>query len=97
VIVDAVLAGTIRAGTQFGAQALASGFESRMSVREALIRLETRGIVQVGPRRGSFVVEQQAMQETFHARCAPEMGIWKLPSTFPSTFPWPFPPGERAL
>ena len=57
-IVNAVLAGRIRAGTRLSEQALATLFSvSRTSVREALIRLETRGIVQSSPRRGWFVVE----------------------------------------
>ena len=46
-IVDAVLAGRIRAGMRQGARAFASLF--RTSVREALIRLATCGIVQVSP------------------------------------------------
>ena len=78
VIVDAVLAGQIRAGTRLAEQALASLFEvSRTSVREALIRLETRGIVQSNPRRGWFVVEPslEEAQEAFQARRAIEMGI----------------------
>ena len=78
VIVDAILAGRIRAGTRLGEQALATLFEvSRTSVREALIRLEARGIVQVSPRRGWFVIEPSLAeaQEAFQARCAIEMGI----------------------
>jgi DNA-binding GntR family transcriptional regulator len=78
IIVDAVLAGRIRAGMRLGEQALATLFQvSRTSVREALIRLETRGIVQVSPRRGWFVVEPslEEAQEAFQARCAIEMGI----------------------
>jgi DNA-binding GntR family transcriptional regulator len=78
VIVDAILSGRIRAGTRLGEQALATLFAvSRTSVREALIRLETRGIVQVSPRRGWFVVEPslEEAQEAFQARCAVEMGI----------------------
>jgi DNA-binding GntR family transcriptional regulator len=78
VIVDAVLSGGIRAGTRLGEQALATLFAvSRTSVREALIRLETRGIVQVSPRRGWFVIEPslEEAQEAFQARRAVEMGI----------------------
>ena len=50
---------------------------SRTMVREALIRLETRGIVHVSPRRGWFVVEPSLdeAQEAFQARCAIEMGF----------------------
>lgn len=78
VIVDAILAGRIRAGTRLGEKALASLFTvSRTSVREALIRLEARGIVQVSPRRGWFVIEPsfEEAQEAFQARRAIEMGI----------------------
>ena len=78
VIVDAILAGRIRAGTRLGEQALATLFDvSRTSVREALIQLEARGIVQVIPRRGWFVVEPslEEAQEVFQARSAIEMGI----------------------
>ena len=78
VIVDAILSGGIRAGTRLGEQALATLFEvSRTSVREALIRLETRGILQVSPRRGWFVIEPslEEAQEAFQARRAVELGI----------------------
>ena len=77
-IVDAILSGRIRAGMRLGEQALAGLFEvSRTAVREALIRLEARGIVQVSPRRGWFVIEPSLdeAQEAFHARRAIEMGI----------------------
>jgi DNA-binding GntR family transcriptional regulator len=78
VIVDAILSGGIRAGTRLGEQALATLFEvSRTSVREALIRLETRGILQVSPRRGWFVIDPslEEAQEAFRARRALELGI----------------------
>ena len=78
IIVDAILAGSIRAGTRLGEQALATLFEvSRTSIREALIRLETRGIIQVSPRRGWFVIEPslEEAQEAFQARRAVELGI----------------------
>jgi DNA-binding GntR family transcriptional regulator len=78
VIVDAVLSGRIRAGMRLGEAALATLFGvSRTTVREALIRLETRGIVQVSPRRGWFVIEPslEEAQEAFQARRAIEMGI----------------------
>jgi DNA-binding GntR family transcriptional regulator len=78
VIVDAILSGNIRAGTRLGEQALATLFEvSRTSVREALIRLETRGILHVSPRRGWFVIEPsiEEAQEAFQARRAVELGI----------------------
>jgi DNA-binding GntR family transcriptional regulator len=84
VIVDAILAGRIQAGMRLGEQALATLFQvSRTSVREALIRLETRGIVQVSPRRGWFVIEPslEEAQEAFQARCAIEMGILRTIAT----------------
>ncbi len=87
VIVDAILSGRIRAGMRLGEQALATLFAvSRTSVREALIRLETRGMVQVSPRRGWFVVEPSLdeAQEAFQARCAIEMGILRTVSTVPA-------------
>jgi DNA-binding GntR family transcriptional regulator len=84
VIVDAILAGRIRAGTRLGESPLATVFSvSRTSVREALIRLETRGIVQVSPRRGWFVIEPslEEAQEAFQARRAIEMGILRTIET----------------
>ena len=84
VIVNAILAGRIRAGTRLGEQALATLFDvSRTSVREALIRLETRGIVQSSPRRGWFVIEpsREEAQEAFQARRAIEMGILRSVGT----------------
>lgn len=78
VIVDAVLAGQVRPGSRLGEQALATLFDvSRTCIREALIRLETRGIVQASPRRGWFVVEPslEEAREVFQARQAIEIGI----------------------
>jgi DNA-binding GntR family transcriptional regulator len=78
VIVDAILSGGIRAGTRLGEQSLATWFDvSRTAVREALIRLETRGMLQVSPRRGWFVIEPslEEAQEAFQARRAVELGI----------------------
>ena len=77
-IVDAILAGRLRPGARVGEQALGSIFGvSRTVVREALIRLETRGLVHVSPRRGWFVVEPSLEDVTasFEARRAIETGI----------------------
>jgi DNA-binding GntR family transcriptional regulator len=77
-IVDAVLSGRLRAGTRLGEQQLAQLFSvSRTVVREALIRLETRGIVQVSARRGWFVIEPSIAEarEAFAARRAIELGL----------------------
>jgi DNA-binding GntR family transcriptional regulator len=78
VVVDAILAGRILGGARLGEQVLADLFAvSRTTVREALIRLESHGIVQVIPRRGWFVVEpsMQELHDIFHARLAVELGI----------------------
>ena len=77
-IVDAVLSGKLKAGTRLGEQQLAQLFSvSRTVVREALIRLETRGIVQVSARRGWFIIEPsiEEAREAFHARRAIELGL----------------------
>lgn len=77
-IVDAVLAGKLSAGTRLGEQQLAQLFNvSRTIVREALIRLETRGIVQVSARRGWFIIEPsvEEAREAFQARRAIELGL----------------------
>jgi len=77
-IVDAIVGGRLRPGVRLGEQALAGLFEvSRTAVREVLIRLETRGLVQSSPRRGWFVVEPslEDVRAAFHARRAIETGI----------------------
>ncbi len=77
-IVDAILAGQMKAGTRLGEQQLAEIFGvSRTIIREALIRLETRGIVQVSARRGWFVIEPsiEEAREAFQARQAIEVGL----------------------
>ncbi|WP_267360948.1 MULTISPECIES: GntR family transcriptional regulator [unclassified Methylobacterium] len=78
IIVDAILAGRISAGTRLGEQCLATLFSvSRTVTSEALIRLDARGIVQVSARRGWFVIKPsfEEAQEAFQARQAKEMGI----------------------
>jgi DNA-binding GntR family transcriptional regulator len=84
-IVDAILAGRLRPGARLGEQALASIFEvSRTIVREALIRLETRGLVHVSPRRGWYVVEPSLddVLASFQARRAIETGILHTAGAF---------------
>jgi DNA-binding GntR family transcriptional regulator len=78
VIVDAILAGRLQPGARLGEQALATLFEvSRTTVREALIRLETRGLVHASARRGWFVVEPSVddVLQAFQARRAIETGL----------------------
>ncbi len=77
-IVDAILGGRLRPGARLGEQALCGVFGvSRTVVREALIRLETRGLVHVSPRRGWYVVEPslEDVHASFQARRAIETGI----------------------
>ena len=78
VIVDAILTGRLCPGTRLGEQALATLFGvSRTMVRQALVRLETRGLVEVSSRRGWFVVEPSLEEATaaFQARRAIEAGM----------------------
>ncbi|MGO8609023.1 GntR family transcriptional regulator, partial [Rhizobium johnstonii] len=57
-IVSGILSAKIRPWTRLSENQLATLFGvSRTRVREAMMRLETRGIVHVSPRRGWFVVE----------------------------------------
>lgn len=77
-VVDAVLSGRLKAGTRLQEQQLCQLFGvSRTIVREALIRLETRGIVQASARRGWFIIEPSAEEarEAFQARIAVEVGL----------------------
>ncbi|CAN5409920.1 GntR family transcriptional regulator [soil metagenome] len=77
-IVDAILAGRITPGQRLGEQPLGELFGvSRTRVREALMRLQARGIVEVSARRGWFVVEpsQDEAREAFEARRAVEVGL----------------------
>ena len=77
-ILSAILAGRIDPGTRLGEQKLADLFNvSRTRVREAMMRLETRGVVQVSARRGWYVVEPSAEEarDAFAARRIVESGI----------------------
>ena len=77
-IIDAILAGRIAAGTRLSEQSLVQLFGvSRTVVREALIRLETRGVVQVSTKRGWFIIEPsiEEARSAFQARRAIEIGL----------------------
>ncbi|MFT0861145.1 GntR family transcriptional regulator [Ancylobacter sp. G4_0304] len=77
-ILSAILAGRINPGTRLGEQKLADLFSvSRTRVREAMMRLETRGVVQVSARRGWYVVEPSAdeAREAFQTRRVIETGL----------------------
>jgi DNA-binding GntR family transcriptional regulator len=86
VIVDAILSARLRPGARLGEQALAKLFDvSRTTVREALIRLETRGLIHSSARRGWFVVEPSVEEvlEAFQARRAIETGILRIVDSVP--------------
>jgi len=86
VIVDAILSARLRPGARLGEQALAKLFDvSRTTVREALIRLETRGLIHSSARRGWFVVEPSVDEvlEAFQARRAIETGILRIVESVP--------------
>ena len=86
VIVDAILSARLRPGARLGEQALAKLFDvSRTTVREALIRLETRGLIHSSARRGWFVVEPSVedVLEAFQARRAIETGILRIVESVP--------------
>ena len=77
-VVHAILAGRLKPGTRLGEAQLAELFGvSRTRVREALMRLEARGIVQVSARRGWFVFEPslEDARDAFAARRAVEIGL----------------------
>lgn len=77
-IVEAILAQKLMPGTRLGEQALSMLFDcSRTLVREALMQLAARGIVQVSSRRGWFVVQPSKTEarEAFEARKVIETGL----------------------
>jgi DNA-binding GntR family transcriptional regulator len=77
-IVAAILAQRLAPGTRLGEQNLSMLFDcSRTLVREALVRLATRGIVTVSARRGWYVVQpsHEEAREAFEARRVIETGL----------------------
>lgn len=77
-IISGILSARIRPGTRLSENQLASLFSvSRTRIREAMMRLETRGIVTVSPRRGWFVVEPSAEEsiKVYEARRIIEYGL----------------------
>jgi DNA-binding GntR family transcriptional regulator len=68
---DEILRGTIPAGQPLRQEDLASRFGvSRLPVRDALVRLEAQGLVEVFPNRGAFVIALSAdeVREVFEMR-----------------------------
>ena len=85
-IVAGILSARIKPGTRLSENQLATLFEvSRTRVREAMMRLETRCIVQVSPRRGWFVVEPSAEEAmaVYEARRVIEAGLLRSMRTLP--------------
>jgi DNA-binding GntR family transcriptional regulator len=77
-IVEAILAQRLAPGARLGEQELSMLFDcSRTIVREALVRLSTRGIVTVSSRRGWYVVQPSHDEalEAFEARRVIETGL----------------------
>ncbi|MDP2262139.1 MAG: GntR family transcriptional regulator [Hydrogenophaga sp.] len=77
-IVEAILAQRLAPGARLGEQELSMLFDcSRTVVREALVRLSTRGIVTVSSRRGWYVVQpsHDEAREAFEARRVLETGL----------------------
>jgi DNA-binding GntR family transcriptional regulator len=77
-LLEALLAGKFEPGSRIGEQDLAAVFGcSRTIVREALTRLSARGLVNVSPRRGWYVVDvtRDEAREVFESRRIIEVGI----------------------
>lgn len=79
-VIASIFAHRIRPGMRLGEGELASLFGvSRTLVREAMMRLQARRIVEVRPRRGWFVVEPSAdeARQVFEARRVVEAGAMR--------------------
>jgi DNA-binding GntR family transcriptional regulator len=77
-VVEAILTRKIRPGERLGEQEVADMFGvSRTLVREALIKLQSRGFVEVRSRMGWYVVEPsfEEARETYAARRVIEPGM----------------------
>ncbi|NTE86303.1 GntR family transcriptional regulator [Agrobacterium rubi] len=87
-IVSGILSARIRPGTRLGETQLAEIYGvSRTKIREAMMRLVTRGVVEVSPRRGWFVVEPSAEQavRVYQARRVIEFGLLRTMTKLPAT------------
>ncbi|PZU94816.1 MAG: GntR family transcriptional regulator [Chelatococcus sp.] len=77
-ILESILAQRLAPGGRLGEGQLAELFGcSRTIVREALFRLAAKGIVEVSPRQGWFIVEprREDAREAFEARRVVETGL----------------------
>jgi DNA-binding GntR family transcriptional regulator len=76
-----ILSGLLAPGQPLRQEDLASRFGvSRLPVRDALVRLEARGLVEVFPNRGAFVVSLSAdeVREIYHLRVLLEGDMLEL-------------------
>ncbi|MCI9865430.1 GntR family transcriptional regulator [Rhizobium skierniewicense] len=92
-IFSGILSARIRPGTRLGESQLAEIYGvSRTKIREVMMRLVTRGVVEVSPRRGWFVVEPSAEQAVmvYQARRVIEFGLLRTMTTLS-------PAGRRIL
>lgn len=77
-VVQSILARKLQPGERLGEQALSDLFGvSRTLVREALMKLQARGFVEVRPRKGWYVVEPSVKEarDAFAARRIIETGL----------------------
>lgn len=85
-ILSGILSARIKPGARLGENELATLFGvSRTLIREAMMRLQDRGIVTVKPRRGWYVVEPSADEamEVYSARRVIEFGLLRNMSALP--------------
>ncbi|KQQ46759.1 GntR family transcriptional regulator [Rhizobium sp. Leaf311] len=85
-IVSGILSARIRPGTRLGENQLAEIYGvSRTKIREAMMRLVTRGVVRSSPRRGWFVVEPSAEEalRVYKARRVIECGLLRNMTVLP--------------
>ncbi|CAH2602501.1 GntR family transcriptional regulator [Rhodovastum atsumiense] len=85
-VISAVLAGRLPPGTRLGEASMAALYGvSRTQVREAMMRLATRGIVEVSARRGWFIVEPSAAdaRAAYEARRLIEAGMLRALTQIP--------------
>lgn len=77
-VISGILSAQIRPGARLGESELASLFGvSRTIIREAMMRLQSRGIVNVKPRRGWYVIRPSAEEamKVYSARRVIEFGL----------------------
>jgi DNA-binding GntR family transcriptional regulator len=86
-IVSGILCARIRPGTRLGESQLAELYGvSRTKIREVMMRLVTRGVVIVSPRKGWFVIEPSAEEavKVYQARRVIECGLLRTMTVLPA-------------